>query len=458
MRARHAPSRPSDRLPATQPEQAVFRSFDGGEAERSRYCRPDRYRMVEAAVESSRVIARGGGYSYAAASFGASSLVVDMTRLDRVLRFEPDQRLIEVEAGASLERVLAVTAPRGLILPVQPGYPAITIGGCVAANVHGKNPYREGAFRSSILDLTLCHPRLGLLRISPDREPELFELSCGGYGLTGIIVAATLRLEPLPGYTVAVERVPIDSLAAGLAVVRARTEGASFAYTWHAAPGSTSFGAGCAYVGDVVPGPLPSAGVVPPYSRLTAASRARLPLPLWNRMSSRLLGAGFRTLERARAGRREQPLFDALFPFAHRGEYLRLYGRRGLAEHQSLVPHAAAAEFLARLEREVLVARAPVVMASLKLFRGEPRFVRFEGDGVCVTLDLVRSADGLAFMDRLDRLVLDYGGLPHLIKDSRLPAAVAARAYPGYLEFRERRRAYDPDGRFRSALQARLEL
>jgi FAD/FMN-containing dehydrogenase len=197
---------------------------------------------------------------------------------------------------------------------------------------------------------------------------------------------------------------------------------------------------------------------VPRYRRLTAASRARLPLGLWSKASSRILGASFGALERSRAGRREQPLFDALFPFARRGEYLRLYGRRGLAEHQSLVPHAAASDFLVSLEREVRAARPPIVMGSLKLFRGDPRFVRFEGDGVCVTLDLVRSTAGLAFMDRLDRLTLQFGALPHLVKDSRVGAEVAARSYPGYAEFRERRRAYDPDGRFRSTHQARLGL
>jgi decaprenylphospho-beta-D-ribofuranose 2-oxidase len=439
-------------------ERTVFHSFDGGVVEAGDYCRPDRYRMVEAAVAESPVIARGGGYSYAPASFGGGSLVVDMTRLDRVLRFEPAERLIEVEAGARLEQVLAVTAPRGLILPVQPGYPAITVGGCVASNVHGKNPHREGTFRQSVLDLTLCHPRLGTLRVSSETEPELFELTCGGYGLTGVIVAATLRLEPLRGFTAAVERIPIGTLAEGLAVVRERTEGASFAYTWHRAPGARSFGSGCVYVGAVVDGPLPGESVVPRYWRLTAASRAQLPLGLWSRTSSRLLGASFAALERSRAGRREQPLFDALFPFARRGEYLRLYGRRGLAEHQSLVPHAAASAFLASLEREVLAARPPIVMGSLKLFRGEPRFVRFEGDGVCVTLDLVRSTEGLDFMGRLDRLTLQFGALPHLVKDSRVGADVAARSYPGYTEFRERRRSYDPEGRFRSAHQARLGL
>lgn len=450
-----APLRP---LPSTISETAEFHSFDGGFIGRGAYCRPDRHRMVEAALAAEPVIARGGGYSYAPASFGGGSLVVEMTRFDRVLRFEPQRRLIEVEAGMRLERLLALSAPHGLILPVQPGYPAITIGGCVAANVHGKNPHREGTFRRCVVDLTLCHPRLGTLRIDRETEPELFELSCGGYGLTGVILAATVRLEPLVGWTAAVERVPIASLAEGLAVVRDRTEGAGFAYTWHGAPGGGSFGRGLVYVGRLPEGPLPRERVIPRYSRLTAASRAGWGAPVWGRASGRILGGAFRALEAAKPGLSTVPLFDALFPFARRGAYFLLYGRRGLAEYQALLPHAAADAFLGELEREVLRGRPPLLMASLKLFRGEPGLVRFEADGVCVTLDFVRTPDALRFLERLDRMTLEAGGLPHIVKDSRLPTAVVARAFPGYEEFREKRRRYDPEGHFRSELSARLAL
>jgi decaprenylphospho-beta-D-ribofuranose 2-oxidase len=445
--------------PATDPERATFHSFDGGFVETASFCRPDRYRMVESAFGRGNAIARGGGYSYAAASFGGGSLVLDMTRFDRVLRFESRERLVEVEAGMRLEQLLALTAPRGLILPVQPGYPAITVGGCVAGNVHGKNPHLEGTFRRSVLDVTLFHPRLGTLRLDRRNEPELFEMTCGGYGLTGVILAATLQLEPLPGWTASIERVPIEGLAEGLARLRDLTPDSAFAYTWHdGTPVKGAFGRGFVYVGRLPEGPPPRGEVVPSYRRLTAASRPRLRVPIWGRTTSRLLGAGFRAFEGMRPRSSVMPLFDALFPFARRGEYFLLYGRRGLAEVQSLVPHGGIADFLRALEKQILLLRPPAVMTSMKLFRGEERFLRFEADGVCVTIDLVRSPEGLGFLSVLDRLTLEFGGRPHIIKDSRLPADVVARSYPGYEEFRERRRALDPGGTFRSELSARLGL
>ena len=114
--------------------------------------------------------------------------------------------------------------------------------------------------------------------------------------------------------------------------------------------------------------------------------------------------------------------------------------------------------FLRALEREALRALPPLVMASLKLFRGEQKLLRFEGDGVCVTLDLVCTVEGLRYLEVLDRLTLEHGALPHIVKDSRLPAAVASGSYPEYEAFRERRHALDPAGVFRSGLSVRLSL
>lgn len=444
-------------LPTQQTEVARFRSFDGGVVEECRFYRPDRYRMFEA-VHGPR-IARGGGYSYAAASFGGGSLVLEMGRFNRILRFAPEEGLLEIEAGARLEDVLALTAPLGLYLPVQPGYPAITIGGCIAANVHGKNPHVEGTFRRSVVGLTLFNPQTGTLTVDRDRDSRLFELTCGGYGLTGVILAATLRLEPLPGWTVRVERTSVGNLAEGLAQIREETEQSAFAYTWHGgALSPVPFGRGFVYRGVPTPSPPPRDAAVPPYRRLTAASRAGVGPSLFGHSTARLLGTAFRASERMRPCRADVTLFDAMFPFARRGTYFLLFGRRGLAEYQSIVPHGAVADFLREFERAALRARPPLVMTSLKLFRGSGRWLRFEGDGVCFTVDLVRSAEGLEFLETLDRLTLAAGGLPHIVKDSRLPAQVVAGCYPEYEDFRRLRRAYDPEGSFRSELAVRLGL
>jgi decaprenylphospho-beta-D-ribofuranose 2-oxidase len=439
-------------------ETATFVSFDGGVAERAAHQRPDRYRMIEGDRSDNPRIARGGGYSYAAASFGGGSRVVDMTRFDRVLRFGPATQLIEVEAGMTVGDLLSLTVPHGLWLPAQPGYPRITIGGCIAANVHGKSPVRDGAFVHGVADLTLFHPRHGTLRVDREKAPELFELTCGGYGLTGIILSATLRLAPLRGTTLSLRRSAVGSLAEGLERLRTAPGSPLFTYTWHdGTPKPGAFGRGFVFEGTLQGGG-PPAWSPPRYRPLTAASRQRVSLPIWGQRTAPLLAAGYRWLERRQPEVTDPSLFDAMFPFARRSTYFRLFGRRGLAEAQLLIPNSAIEGFLAELQQRLLSTRAPVALLSMKRFAGTQTLLRFEGDGVCVTLDLPRSRAAGDLLSHLDELTIAAHGLPHLIKDSRLPRRVVRACYPEYEAFRARLLAHDPDRIFRSELSTRLAL
>ncbi len=438
-------------------EEVELVSFDGGVAARCERFRPDRYRAIESLGGVTSAIARGGGYSYAAASFGAGSVVFDMTRFDRVLGFHEESGRIDVQAGTTLETILSLTGPRNLLLSVQPGYPRITIGGCIAASVHGKNPFLEGTFTHQVESLTLFHPRHGILGLSRESSPDLFHLTCGGLGLTGVILSAVLRLQKALGFEASVERTEIGSLSAGLSAVRSMTEGSAFAYTWHdGVPRRPSFGRGFLYRGRILPGTPYSA--VRRYRGIDADTRGSVPFSLLGGSTSRLLTSGFRAAERFKSRTSDMPLFDAMFPFARRSDYFLLFGRRGLVEAQVIVAGSRIEAFLAELETLLLRMGPSSVMISMKLFRGEPRLLRFEGNGVCVTVDFSRSAATTKFLGRFDEMCAAAGALPNLIKDSRIPLATVRRCYPGYEEFRDRILAHDPERRFRSELSERLGI
>lgn len=410
------------------------------------------------AAAESPCIARGTGYSYTAASFGGGSRVIDMTRFSRVLRFDPAERLLEVEAGIRLGDVLRITAPAQLWLPVQPGYPDITIGGCIAPNVHGKNPARSGTFRHSVVDVTLHHPEHGTRRVDAHTDPELFELTCGGFGLTGIIVAATLRLEPLPGSRLSMRRVQLASLAEGLCYLHPRDADHAFTYTWHdVAPGTRTFGRGVAYDGTFVPGPVRPEEVDRPYRRIDPIGW-RIPAPGWNRLTTPVFNSAHWWRERFRPERQELALFDSLFPFARRPAIFLLFGRTGFIEHQAIVPDAAMTGYLDHLARAFRRGRPAAVLMSMKRFRGSPRWLRFESDGVCVTTYLPRTREALAYLPELEHLAVTTGSLVNIMKDSRISAAVVRDLYPGYEQFRGALRRHDPSRVFRSELSHRLGL
>lgn len=440
-------------------------SFDGGVRRTERVVRPDRYRALEALPVDAPRSVRGGGYSYAAASFGAGATVVDARAFDRLLAFDEASRTVECEAGTTLGKLYAAAECRGLYLPVQPGYPRITVGGCIAGDVHGKNHHRDGSFRHRVRALTLFHPAHGVLSLSRERDAELFDLTCGGLGLTGQILTATLALEPLPARTVAVARTPIAGIAETAACLRAAAD-ADLVYTWHdfsargagLVAGAAGFGRGFLYAGRFAPGASVAVSQTPRVWPLDAERRGRWRLPLFGRATTRAFNAAYGTTQALAAPDRALPVFDFLFPVARKVVYFEAFGAPGLHEYQVLVPEGAFLEFTERARSAARRHRVPITLASCKLFRGEQRLLRFDGTGICLALDFPRSHASPAFAAELDEALLACRGIPNVLKDSRLPRAVAERAFPELERFRERLRAFDPKRLHRSELSERLGL
>ncbi len=436
-----------------------FVSFDGG-VRRDAFCqRPDRYREVERISGSTPIIARGGGYSYSAASFSEKSLVVDMRSFNRILSFDPQTGMAEVEAGMTVASLLEFAAPRGFWLPLLPGYPEITIGGCIGANVHGKNPYRHGSFAKRVADITLYHPAYGIRRISPESEGDIFELTCGGYGLTGVILSASLRLEPLAGVQTVTVQTPVRNLAEGLERTRQASKKHAFAYSFNElSPFPGTFGRGCVIGSDILSGSVLPGKIRPKYSPITPENRALLPYSVWGGWRTKVIEHVYWLMEASRKKTKKENFFRFVFPFAANGTYFLFYGREGLVEYQVIIPDEKAEMYLSEAEKIILDNRMDGVMGSMKLFRGRQRLLRYEMDGLCVTFDFARTERTLNSLPLLDRLVVGMGGLPNLIKDSRISREVVAACYPELEKTRAALRNYDPERLFRSELSERLGL
>ena len=446
-------------LPAnTEPavlRQSRFVTFDGRVSISTSHQRPDRYRHLETAFGRQKRIARGAGLSYAAASFGEGVIVQEMSAFNRLLEFQPETNTVKVEAGITLERLLGWAARRNLYLAVLPGHPLITVGGCIAADVHGKNPLRDGTFCDWVDAITIYHPGRGFEEIRRASHPDLFAATCGGFGLTGLIVDATLRLVPLPAHNVMVRRVMTRSLLESIEKLR-RDVDSDFAYSWHnGVARKDRFGQGVLFFGRWTDEPAPNRDDC--YSRMTAAQRARFPVALWNRVTMRMANALFQRM----AGHRPiqvKSVFEAAFPFARQTLYHRFFGPWGFAEIQLLVPYDNQREFVDGLTALVGDIDPPLVMLSLKHFAGRQQSLSMSGKGILFALDLARAAPTARFIAALDTLALKVGAQPNVSKDSRLPAEVASRALPFFASFGEKIHALDPERLYQSELSFRLGL
>jgi decaprenylphospho-beta-D-ribofuranose 2-oxidase len=435
----------------------TYVSFDGSTTARSRAQRPDRYRFFNRDALKGPLIPRGAGLSYVAASFGAGATVIEHERLNRVLGFDETKMRVRVEAGVSLGQLYAFLAPRDLFLPVQPGHPNITVGGCVATDAHGKGHARHGTFSNQVVGLSLFHPRHGVLEVSRESDPDVFELTCGGFGLTGNILSVELQAAPLKG---GFDRstIPVASLADLPAALIAAERDWDFVYSWNdLLARGRRFGHGFLEVSRVSERGFDE-GRRRTASSLSAAGRGRLQLPLFGRPSAKLVNfVQAQRVHRQKGTETEDP-FTFQFPVRDRELYFYLFGRRGFCEHQVLIPTDAFPVWAERLERKLRDARVPITLGSGKLFAGPQQLLRFSGEGVCFAINLARTATTAAFLSFLDDLALEVGGRPNIVKDSRLSRDLIEATYPEYERFRAARREFDPQLTYRSELSERLAL
>lgn len=443
------------------PDSAVtvrdLMSFDGGARAKACVQQPDRYGFFHTAARPAFSIPRGAGLSFAAASFGADTVTIDLRAFNRILDFNSSTGVVEVESGVRLGVLFDFLWRRGLYLQVQPGYPAISVGGCIAADVHGKNAARDGTFIKQVISIRLFHPSHGIVEMSPSTGNDLLRATCGGFGLTGIIVSARLQAARLPARAVQATLHFVASLPGAADVQTDLLPANDFAFGWHDLSfRDTRFGRGWITACRFVDAAVQSAGSFVD-QRMTPERRGVLPLQLVNRLSSRVMNVGYRlsvTYRRPRA----LNLFEAMFPFHGKELYFTLFGRDGFHESQVIVPRENFAAYVEALRDAMVRTNAVICFSALKLFAGKSDLVRFDGDGVSIAVHLPRSAASARFLDIMDRAAVELGGRPNAIKDSRLPRAVFEATYPECGRFRSVIREWDPHRIFRSELSARLGL
>jgi decaprenylphospho-beta-D-ribofuranose 2-oxidase len=461
------------RAPTTACEESLW-GWGRVAPSRSRVFRP---RDVEDVVQvlfsreaPNGVIARGAGRSYGDAAQNDGGDVLDMTGYNRILSIDGERRLVTAQAGATIGQLMAALVSRGLTLPVVPGTRHVTVAGAIASDVHGKNHHRDGALRRHVVALSLCTPADGRLEVSPDTDPELFYATLGGMGLTGVIVQATLRVEPLSSPWVAADVDRTDSLEQTLELL-AGQEHHRYSVAWlDLLADGPSFGRAVVSRAD----PLPASGVPRAAHGLRASrgglsgSLSRSPvLDVPRRFPAALLRPSrvraFNAVRWRRTPRRERgrPLALApyFFPLDSLGEWNRLYGPAGLIQYQFVVPTGQEAALLRCFElmRE---RRLPVYLAVFKRFGasfGGP--LSFPIAGWTLAVDLPASAPGVRpALDELDEVIADCGGRVYLTKDVRLRRETLLAMYPQLDRFHAQRAKVDPDGVLSSDLSRRLGL
>jgi FAD/FMN-containing dehydrogenase len=397
---------------------------------------------------------RGLGRSYGDASLPATGVPVLETRfLDRYIRFEKDSGLLEAEAGVSLGTLLDLIVPSGFFLPVTPGTKHVTLGGAVAANVHGKNHHHAGSIENFITSLEIDSPS-GRFTCGPGDNSGLFGATVGGYGLTGLISKVTLKLKKVASPRIRAVALKRPALRELFAAFRENDERHEYSVAWvDALASGPSLGRGVLFLGD-----HEGAGKTDPGAQ---GEKFRIPRPipdgLLHPVLLRIFNALYYRLPRSSAGHPGD--YDGFFyPLDRIGNWNFLYGPKGFFQYQAVFPDPAGETGTEEALRFLARHRLGSFLCVLKRCGDDHAALPFCKRGYTLALDIPNRGDEtLRLLDELDRIVIEHGGRVYLAKDARLSPESFRAMYPGWQFWMQTVKRYNP-GHCRSRLSERLKL
>ncbi|MGI9286504.1 MAG: FAD-binding oxidoreductase [Pseudomonadales bacterium] len=388
-------------------------------------------------VQAEFMLPIGNGRSYGDSGINENQATLSSRRLNRFISFDREHGLLHCESGLLFKDILQITVPQGWYLPVVPGTQFITLGGAIANDIHGKNHVGQGSFGCHVAELTLLRSDGQRLICSAENHADLFCATIGGLGLTGIIVAAKIRLLPIASGSMDVEVLPFARLQEYLQLAH---ESSSWPYTvaWVDCAHSKNAGRGLFTRGKFTDSPKANKPKTPSH-RLGIPFQ--LPFGLVNRSSVTLFNKLYYASE---IRKRKQLLWheNFFFPLDGVGHWNRIYGPSGFYQYQFVVPLEGAGEIIKQVIHHVAVSGSGSFLAVLKDFGPvqSPGMLSFPCEGLTLAVDVPnRGPSTLDLLGRLDEVIVAANGRLYPAKDARMPTAVFQRQYPQWIEFEKLR-------------------
>lgn len=404
-------------------------------------------------------IPRGNGRCYGDAALAGN--IISTLKFDKILSFDKQNGIFECQSGITLDQILEVIVPDGWFLPVTPGTKFITVGGAVASDVHGKNHHVEGSFSNHTLEIEVVLATGQSVSCSPEIHEDLFEATCGGMGLTGMISRVKFRLKKIETSYIKQKQIKAENLEE---LIRLFDENRNYTYSvaWiDCLKGGSQFGRSILMLGEHAEiSDLNEQQRLEPL-HLPVKKQINFPffLPSW--VVNVYTVKAFNFFFYAKNFKKEinnvvgyEPFFYPLDVILH---WNRGYGKKGFVQYQFVLPLGARqglVEILHRISQKGLGS----FLAVLKVFGKQESIISFPKEGYTLALDFPVRGDLMNFLDELDQVVLQYGGRLYMSKDARMKPEVLSSGYPELNKFKEIVRKYNPDGKIHSNQSDRLFL
>lgn len=389
--------------------------------------------IINYTAQNLHFITRGNGRSY-----GDSSLdthIFSTLKFNKILSFDTENGIICCQSGVLLSEILEVIVPKGFFLPVTPGTKFITVGGAVGADVHGKNHHKEGCFSAHIIDFELLNAQNKVIKCSKTENAELFWLTCGGMGLTGIILNATFRLKKIATAYIRQESIKARNLEEIMDLFE-NSQDWTYTMAWlDCLQKGNSLGRSVMMRGEHAE--LEEISQSEKAKPLYLAQKPKLSIPFYfpnfalNSFSVKAFNFLYYNKQFTKQSNQIIPYEPFFYPLDAIYHWNRMYGKNGFTQYQFVLPKENSKQGLALLLNRISKSGQGSFLVVLKLF-GKANLLSplsFPIEGYTLALDFKIQKGIFELLDELDKIVLDLGGRLYLAKDARMKADFFAQTY-----------------------------
>ncbi len=413
------------------------------------------------AIADGAVIARGNGRAYGDSAIGLRQTVL-MHGLNHMISFDRQSGFLVAEAGVLLRDVITAFLPHGWFPPVTPGTKFVTLGGMIAADVHGKNHHKDGSFRNFVDWLDVMDANGVVHHCNRTENAQLFEWTIGGMGLTGVILRAGIRLRPVPSAWIRQTSQALPNLDAVITAFEG-ADAATYSVAWiDCVSRGASLGRSILMLGEhATPDALSDDAARYPFEIPDKTKRTvpfAMPFSLLNSLSVRAFNGLYYWNGRRKAGVSFVDYDTYFYPLDAILGWNKIYGRRGFMQFQCVLPLETARDGLRALLKATSLAGAGSFLAVLKRFGPQDSAFSFPMLGYTLALDFPATPRMIALMRKLDQITLEHGGRFYLAKDSRMDPDTLHASDPRVAEFKQMRQAFGATDAFQSKQSERLFL
>ena len=402
--------------------------------------------------EHDKLIPCGNGRSYGDSALNSN--IVDVRSKNYFIDFNKETELLHVQAGVLLSEILESFVPRGWFLKVTPGTKFITVGGAIASDIHGKNHHIEGCFSECIKEFKIMLADGEVVTCSKEATPNLFKATCGGQGLTGIILDAKIYLKKINSQYINQTTIKTKNLKETFKAFE-EYQDKPYSVAW----------IDCLAKGDKIGKCLLMVGDFRDDGKLDYKVKKQKSIPfnfpsfVLNNWSVRVFNWLYYHKVKQRISKQIVDIDTFFYPLDAIGHWNHIYGKNGFTQYQFILPKESSYEGLEEVLTAISKSGKGSFLAVLKLYgKANDNYLSFPMEGYSLALDFKIEKGLFDLLDELDEIVVKYKGRIYLAKDVRVSKETFEKGYPQIETFRQYRKENKMNSKFQSLQSKRVGI